>query len=284
METPPTAAPNVPVALTVAGSDSGGGAGVQADLRAFRDFGVHGCSALTALTAQNPFRVGAILPATPDFLRAQIDCVAEAFDVRAAKTGMLHDAALAAVVAEAMPRLPRAKWVVDPVMVATSGARLLDDAAVGTLVGRVFPHAALITPNLPETEALLRFLGHGPGRPPREAARALAEALGVPVLVKGGHGADAAVSEDWLARPGEAPLCLRAPRLPHPLTTHGTGCALSAAIAANLALGRDLPDALVAARVYLLNLLAAARPAGRAAVYAAPEARFSAADVAVARG
>ncbi len=253
------------VALTVAGSDSGGGAGIQADLRAFRDFGVHGCSAITALTAQNPHGVSGVMPASPEILRGQLERIAEDFDVGAVKTGMLVDAPRIAVVADFLPRL-RCPWVVDPVMVATSGARLLDAAAVSVLRERLLPHATLVTPNLPEAQALL-----GDDAPAEtlngqaDVARRLHADLGVAVLVKGGH-AKGRPSADILC--SEAGTWLfEAPAIPHPLTTHGTGCALSSAIAARLALGDSLLEAIAHAKAYVLRLLSATQPAGRAAVY-----------------
>ncbi len=273
-------AENIPVALTIAGSDSGGGAGIEIDLRTFWAHGVHGCAAITALTAQNPFGVGLVQGAEPAVLRDQLGRVADAFALRAAKTGMLLNAALigvAADFAEAHPALP---LVVDPVMVATSGARLLDDSAVGVLTARLLPRATLLTPNLPEAAALL-------GRPlpaveaaPQAAARALAERLGVRVLLKGGHAA-ARASLDLLAAPEGACLAFEAPRVEAPLTTHGTGCALSAAIAAGLALGQSLREAVAAAKAYVANLLASAVPAGRAAVYGFAPPAFTSADVRV---
>ena len=147
-------AEKIPVALTIAGSDSGGGAGVEADLRAFWAHGVHGCAAITAVTAQNPFGVGLVQGMEPEVLRDQLAHVAEAFDLRAVKTGMLLNAALIGVVADFAAAHPGLPLVVDPVMVATSGARLLDEAAV-TALRPLLRRATLITPNLPEAAALL---------------------------------------------------------------------------------------------------------------------------------
>ena len=259
-------AAGTPVACTIAGSDSGGGAGIQADLRAFRDFGVHGCSAITALTAQNPHGVSGVMAASPEILRGQLERIAEDFAVGAVKTGMLVDAPRIAVVADFLPRL-RCPWVVDPVMVATSGARLLDATAIATLRERLLPHATLITPNLPEAQALL-----GDPAPAAtldgqiDAARRLHATLGAAVLVKGGHAKDRPATDILCCAEGtwrfDAPTC------PTPLTTHGTGCALSSAIAAGLALGHNLREAIAAAKDYVFGLLCATAPAGRAAVYA----------------
>lgn len=255
-----------PVACTIAGSDSGGGAGIQADLRAFRDFDVHGCSAITALTAQNPHGVSGVMAASPEILRGQLERIAEDFAVGAVKTGMLVDAPRIAVVADFLPRL-RCPWVVDPVMVATSGARLLNATAIATLRERLLPHATLVTPNLPEAQTLL-----GDPAPAAtlaeqiEAARRLHATLGTAVLVKGGHAEDRPATD--ILCDAEGTWRFDAPTCPTPLTTHGTGCALSSAIAAGLALGHDLREAIAAAKDYVFGLLRATEPAGRAAVYA----------------
>ena len=141
-----------PCCLTIAGSDSGGNAGVQADLRAFHAYGLHGCTAFAALTAQNPFGVSAIHAVPPDFVAAQLDAVLGVYNIRALKTGMLADAAAIEVVADRIARHSEIAKVVDPVMVATSGAKLISDDAVATLTARLLPCATLITPNLPEAE------------------------------------------------------------------------------------------------------------------------------------
>ena len=258
-----------PVCLTIAGSDSGGGAGLQADLRAFRHFRVHGCTAITAVTAQNPLRVAAVQPVAADILRAQLDCVADAFALAAIKTGMLADAERVRVVADFLPRLAGVPLVVDPVMVATSGARLLAPDAIGLLRECLLPAATLVTPNLPEAELLLgRSLA--PGDYPA-AARALHERFGAAILLKGGHNPEHP-ADDFLCEADGTLWRLSAPAVLHPLTTHGTGCTLSAAIAANLARRRPLLKAVRRAKGWLLALLSAGVPAGRAAVYGdAPE-------------
>lgn len=257
-----------PVALTIAGSDSGGGAGIQADLRSFRDFGIHGCSAITALTAQNPHGVRAIQATVPEILRAQLEAVAEDFALGAVKTGMLLNERLIAVVADFRRALPEVPWVVDPVMIATSGARLLEPEAIARMEADLLPFATLITPNIPEAMDLL-----GEADAPanvaamRTLAERLAERLGVAVLLKGGHFAEAPAL-DLLVQPGCAPIELTEAAVAAPLTTHGTGCALSSAIAANLALGRDLLSAIRTAKRYIVHLLSRTQLAGRAAVYA----------------
>ncbi len=257
----------IPVAVTIAGSDSGGGAGIQADLRSFRAFGVHGCTAITALTAQNPHGVTGVLGATPEILRKQLECIAEDFDVCAVKTGMLLNADLIRVVAEMQQCFPSAAWVIDPVMVATSGARLLDPEAEETMMTDLLPKATLITPNLPEAMVLA---GTDECPTTREDLRALACALHqryhTAVLLKGGHTEAHPASDIFCDAEGTTYL-IETPVIPNPLTTHGTGCALSSAITANLALGRPLLEAILQAKAYLMDLIAAGAIAGKAAVY-----------------
>jgi hydroxymethylpyrimidine/phosphomethylpyrimidine kinase len=234
------------VALTVAGSDSGGGAGIQADLRTFSAHGVHGTSALTAVTAQNSVGVTAWSALDPALVVAQIEAVATDMPVAAAKTGMLATAAIVAAVAAALERLRIAPLVVDPVMFAKSGDRLLDPAAERACVEALVPRATLLTPNLPEAAALLgRPVADVPAM--REAARDLARLGAGAVLVKGGALAGDAV--DVLfdgARIVELPGARVDTR-----NVHGTGCTLSAAICARLALGAGLLDAVRGAKDYL---------------------------------
>lgn len=240
------------VALTIAGSDSGGNAGVQADLRAFHVFGVHGCTVLAALTAQNPDGVRAILTADAAFVTAQLDAVLEAYAVTALKTGMLSSPEVIEAVADGLVCQGRILKVVDPVMVATSGAKLLQEEAAERLTARLLPLATLLTPNLPEAEVLV-------GRrvatreEMAEAARALSGRFGCAVLVKGGHGAGAC-AEDALFD-GRSLCWLSTPRIANPLSTHGTGCSLSAAITASLACGRDLLDAVVEGKAYVYEAI-----------------------------
>lgn len=224
---------SVPRALTIASSDSGGGAGIQADLKAFARCGAYGMSAIVALTAQNTTGVAGVHELPPEFVRAQIDAVLDDIGADAAKTGMLFSAPLIEAVAEALaPR--RLPLVVDPVMVASSGARLLRDDAVGTLVARLFPLASVVTPNLMEAQALAREM--------TEDRAALAErlvAMGAPAaLVTGGHGAEPV---DHLFD-GSRHVAIPVPR--HRVAaTHGAGCTHSAALAAGLAAGLPLADA-----------------------------------------
>jgi hydroxymethylpyrimidine/phosphomethylpyrimidine kinase len=230
---PPRNPPGPPRVLTIASSDSGGGAGIQADLKAFARCGAHGMSAIVALTAQNTLGVTAIHEVPPSFVRAQIDAVLDDIGADAAKTGMLFSAPLIEAVADALePRqLP---LVVDPVMVASSGSILLRPDAVGTLVARLFPLATVVTPNLPEAQALTKLA--------TEDRALLAEHLvgmgARAALVTGGHGAD---QVDHLF---DGSRHLRIPVDRHPVAaTHGAGCTHSAVLAAGLAAGLPLPEA-----------------------------------------
>lgn len=230
-----------PVALTIAGSDSGGGAGIQADLRTFAAMGVFGCSAITALTEQNPFGVTGIQAATPENLRGQIRAVLSAFEVRAIKTGMLFSKELIETVAESLDGLD-IPLIVDPVMISTSGSRLLREDAIESLMTRILPRAAVITPNRMEAELLtgmtIRTLGDM-----ESAAKLCREKFGCGFVIKGGHSESREESAD-VCLFGEETLILRSPRLELPeLTTHGTGCTFSSALAAGVAKGLDLPEA-----------------------------------------
>jgi hydroxymethylpyrimidine/phosphomethylpyrimidine kinase len=224
---------SVPRALTIATSDSGGGAGIQADLKAFAAAGAHGTSALVALTAQNTAAVTAVHELPPDFVRAQLEAVFADIGVDAAKTGMLFSRTIIETVAEFLDAHP-VPLVVDPVLIASSGAQLLQDDAVETLVQRLFPLATVVTPNLPEAETLSGLAG----APRRELAERLVE-LGAPAaLVTGGHG-ESAVDHLY---DGRVHLELPVERYDIP-ATHGAGCTHSATLAALLARGLSLPDA-----------------------------------------
>ncbi|MGE0630305.1 MAG: bifunctional hydroxymethylpyrimidine kinase/phosphomethylpyrimidine kinase [Hyphomicrobiaceae bacterium] len=248
------AATRPPIALTIAGSDSSGGAGIQADLKTFTALGIYGASVLTALTAQNTTGVSAVHTPPADFVRAQIKAVFDDLKVGAAKTGMLANAAIIEAVADELEKHPGVPLVVDPVMVATSGDRLLDTAAVDVLIKRLLPRATLLTPNLPEAAALLGL----PEATDIETAEAQAQALVASgcraVLVKGGHFEDSA-AVDVLAIAGEPPVHISAPRIATS-NTHGTGCTLSAAIAALLADGLSLKDAVRGGKTYLSQAIA----------------------------
>ena len=224
----------LPVALTIAGSDSGGGAGIQADLKTFAALGVHGACAITAITAQNTVGVTDILELPVAMIRAQVSAVAEDLGVQAAKTGMLFSAAIIEAVAAAIEEHKIPNLVVDPVMVAKGGARLLREDAVEALRSRLLPLAAVLTPNLPEAEVLLgRTVATLEER--RAAARDLLRLGPRAVVVKGGHAGGAAVDVYW---DGERWEELEAERVVTS-NTHGSGCAFSAAIAAGLARGLD---------------------------------------------
>ena len=249
-----------PAALTVAGSDSGGNAGVQADLRAFHAYNVHGCTVFTALTAQNPSGVSAIHVAPPDFVAAQLDAVLGVYDIRALKTGMLADAAVVEAVADRLAAHPEIAKVIDPVMIATSGAKLLPDGAIDVVTTRLLPLATLITPNLPEAEILAGEIGAGRTADVDRAkhlAAKIADRYGCATLVKGGHGVNAA-AVDVLATPDASGRFeeFTAPWIPSPVSTHGTGCSLAAALAAELALGATLPDAVRGAKEYVHQAIA----------------------------
>ena len=239
-------------ALTIAGSDSGGGAGIQADLKTIAALGCYGMTAITALTAQNTLGVRSIHAVPLQHLVDQIDAVVEDIGVDAVKIGMLHSADTVRTVASALRRHGIAQVVLDPVMVATSGAKLIDDAAIDVLVRELFPLAAVVTPNLDEAALLVGRALHSEADMDA-AARQLIERGANAVLVKGGHLAGDAVSDLLLARGGAAQW-MRAPRIPTP-NTHGTGCTLSSAIASHLALGADLDEAVVRARAYVRGAL-----------------------------
>ena len=243
-----------PRLLTIAGSDSGGGAGIQADLKTFSALGCFGMSAITALTAQNTCGVRAIHGVPLNVLRDQIDAVVEDIGVDAVKIGMLHSAEMVQVVANAIDRHALPHVVMDPVMVATSGAVLIDSPAIAALVRELFVRAVLVTPNLDEATLLVgRTLANEDDM--QSAAHELLAKGARAVLLKGGHLAGDVVS-DLLQVAGAAPYWMRAPRIAT-ANTHGTGCTLSSAIAAYLALGHSLIDAVEAARAYVRGALAA---------------------------
>lgn len=237
-------------ALTIAGSDSGGGAGIQADLKTFAAHGVYGTSAITAVTAQNTTGVFGVAALSPDMVVAQIDAVASDLRPDAVKIGMLADASLVRAVAAALRRHGLSPVVLDPVMVAKGGDRLLTDDAVGALRDELLPLAAVVTPNLPEAEVLTGLRASTPDDMVA-IARCLLEMGARSALVKGGH-LDGDAVDIWTD--GLDVLRLSAPRI-ETRHTHGTGCTLSSAIAANLALGRSLADAVRASKDYVLGAI-----------------------------
>ncbi len=239
-------ASDIPVALTIAGSDSGGGAGIQADLKTFAAHGVYGTSAITAVTAQNTRGVSAVLALPADLVTAQIEAVASDIAIHATKIGMLANAAIVEAVAAAIAELELPLVVLDPVMVAKSGDRLLDEDGVRVIRSELLPRALVVTPNIPEAEVLagipIRSLNDA-----REAARRI-QGLGPSVVVKGGHGAGADLVDLLLDDDVFVPL--HTPRIAT-RNTHGTGCTFASAIAANLALGLNLPEATKRAQTYV---------------------------------
>jgi hydroxymethylpyrimidine/phosphomethylpyrimidine kinase len=244
-----------PIALSIAGSDSGGGAGIQADLKTFSALGVYGASVITALTAQNTKGVSAIHDVPADFIAAQIDAVFSDLAVAAVKIGMVSQRAAIEAIAAGLERWRQSKVVLDPVMIAASGDRLLAPDAVDVLKRVLIPRALVITPNLPEAAALLDApIAESEAEMRVQGERLLA--LGSKaVLVKGGH-AEGAESVDLLIEPS-AITRLAADRIAT-RNTHGTGCTLSSAIAAGLAKGLSLAEAVRAAKTYLTDALAAA--------------------------
>lgn len=247
---------STPIALTIAGSDSSGGAGIQADLKTFTALGVYGASVLTALTAQNTRGVSAIHAVPPEFVARQIDAVAEDLKVAATKTGMLGDRATVLAVAESVRRHNLHPLVVDPVMVATSGDLLLAPDAVDAVRNDLLPLADLITPNLAEAARLLSASVAQTESEMEAQARALLSLGPKAVLVKGGHG-DSVEAVDILVVPGAPTVRFAQPRVAT-RNTHGTGCTLSAAIAAYLARGQSLVEATSLAKRFVHAALLAA--------------------------
>jgi hydroxymethylpyrimidine/phosphomethylpyrimidine kinase len=244
-----------PVALTIAGSDSSGGAGIQADLKTFAALGVYGASVITALTAQNTQGVSGIHQVPADFVTAQLDAVFGDLEVAAVKIGMVAQLATIDAIAAGLARWSPKHVVLDPVMVATSGDRLLAADAVERLRTKLIPRAALITPNLPEAAALLDEPVAADEAAIESQGRRLL-ALGCDaVLIKGGHG-QGAESIDYLVT-GHGTIALPAPRIATH-NTHGTGCSLSSAITAGLAKGEELETAVRQAKAWVSAAIAAA--------------------------
>jgi hydroxymethylpyrimidine/phosphomethylpyrimidine kinase len=254
---PESPAAPVPVALTIAGSDSGGGAGVQADLKTFAALGVYGTSALTAVTAQNTLGVQAVYELPVDIVGAQIDSVVSDLGVQAAKTGMLYSAAIIEVVAAKIREHGLHRLVVDPVMVAKSGDRLLRPEAVESLRRTLLPLALVVTPNIPEAEVLAGG-GVRSDDDVRQAARAIAALGPKNVLVKGGHRAGPPID---VLFDGERFLEFDSPRIAG-TSRHGTGCTFSAAVAAGLAHGQTVAEAVAQAKHFVTAAIAAAPALG----------------------
>lgn len=246
---------SIPIALTIAGSDSSGGAGIQADLKTFAACGVYGASVITALTAQNTQGVTGIHDVPADFITAQIDAVFSDLNVKAVKIGMVARHEAIDVIAAGLDRWSPKHVVLDPVVVATSGDRLLSSDAIDALRAKLFPRVGLITPNLPEAAALLNeAMAESEADIERQGRRLLA--MGCPaVLIKGGHGTGPE-STDYLIDKHSV-VRLAAPRIATS-NTHGTGCSLSSAVAADLARGYGLEAAVRNAKAYISAAIAAA--------------------------
>ena len=249
----------IPVALTIAGSDSGGGAGIQADLKTFAALGVHGASVVTCVTAQNPKRVSGVEACRPEIVRAQLGAVFAEMPPAAAKTGMLYSTEILQAVVRFFKGHRRVPLIVDPVMVATSGARLLKPAAVAYLQKELLPLAALVTPNVDEAAVLigkkLRSV-----EDLRMAAREIKERFGCAALVKGGHLKGMREAVD-IFYDGENELLLSAPFIKG-MSTHGTGCTYSAAVTAYVARGLDLAEAVGQAKQHITQAIAWSQRAG----------------------
>ena len=245
-------------ALSIAGSDSSGGAGIQADIKTMTAHGVYAMSAVTALTAQNTTGVQGIFEVTPQFLEQQLDSIFTDIRPDAVKTGMVSSSELIRVIAEKLKAYEAEKIVVDPVMVSTSGSRLISEDAVEVLQKELLPLATVITPNIPETEVLCGFSVTS-REDMEKAAAEIYSRFGCSVLCKGGHSVSDA---DDLLYTADGPVWFRGRRIDNP-NTHGTGCTLSSAIASNLALGYDLPEAVEKAKEYISGALAAMLDLGK---------------------
>lgn len=256
--------PNI---LTIAGSDSGGGAGIQADLKTMTALGAYGMSVLTALTAQNGLGVTGIHAPEPEFVKLQMEAVFAGFPVHAGKTGMLFSRSIIAIVAQTLENLPPSKrfpLVVDPVCVSQSGHRLLEEDAVEALKSRILPLADLVTPNRPEAE-LLTGMSIGSAEDVAKAGQRLLAMGAKAVLIKGGHYDDKPILvTDWFMEPDGEPIPLRQPHV-DTTNNHGTGCTLSAAIATWLGFGMPLKIAITKAQEYLNNALRHAYAPGEGA-------------------
>lgn len=238
--------------LSVAGSDCSGGAGIQADIKTITAHRMYAMSAITALTAQNTTGVYGVLEASPEFISQQIDCVFTDIIPDAVKIGMLSNAGIIEAVAGKLQEYGAKNIVADPVMISTSGSKLLDERAIDTLISRLLPLADVITPNIPEAEGL-SGLTIGSTEQMLDAARLLAKMLPGHILIKGGHLPDTA--DDLLYYKGRA-IWFKAAKIANP-NTHGTGCTLSSAIACNLAAGLDMPTSIEKAKAYISGALKA---------------------------
>lgn len=250
----------LPVALTIAGSDSGGGAGVQADLKTFASLGVHGTSAITCVTAQNPKGVSGIQACHAELIVKQVEAVASELPPTAVKTGMLFSSSIIRAASRALKDLKSVPIVVDPVMIATSGSPLLQPRAVSDLQFHIFSIATLITPNVDEANALTGMRIRNP-EDLRSCAKKLYSTFGCAVLVKGGHLSNLNEALD-IYFDGSTELLLSAPFVRR-ISTHGTGCTYSSAIAAYLAHGRSLRQSVELAKEYISCAIAQSQSTGR---------------------
>jgi hydroxymethylpyrimidine/phosphomethylpyrimidine kinase len=250
----------LPVALTIAGSDSGGGAGIQADLKTFASLGVHGVSAVTCMTAQNPKHVIAIEPCKPEFVRAQLEAVFEELPPAAVKTGMLYSKEITRLLVDWFSRRNQPPLVVDPVMAAASGAEFIENSSALEALRELLPRSVLVTPNLAEAGMLIGAKKLGSVEDMRYAARQLEAEFGCAALVKGGHLRGYRQAVD-IYYDGRAELLLEAPFI-RGVPTHGTGCTYSAAIAAWLARGLSLPASVQRAKDYVSQAIAESYRAG----------------------
>ena len=250
-----------PSALTIAGSDSGGGAGIQADLRTFNAFGVFGCSAITAVTAQNPFKVSRIDAIPSAGVTAQIEAVLTAINIKFAKTGMLMSAEIISAVAAAIKKY-QLQVIVDPVMISTSGAKLLEESAINIMQSELLPLAAWITPNVPEAELLLGRKLSGQSDLPA-AAEQLSEKFQCSCLLKAGHILEEAdCAADIVCHDGKCYELISPLADVLPIATHGTGCTLSSALTAAFALGFPWKQSLRMAKGFVLGSLVDTVPLG----------------------
>ena len=248
-------------ALTIAGSDSSGGAGIQADIKTMTCNGIYAMSAITALTAQNTTGVSAIMEVKPEFLKEQIKAVVTDIFPDAVKTGMVSSSALIKVISDSIKEYGLKNIVVDPVMVATSGAKLITDEAIETLKKELLPLATVITPNIPEAEVLFASKIQNETDMER-AAKEISSKFGCAVLLKGGHSLNDANDYLFDAKSGNDGIWFYGKKINNP-NTHGTGCTLSSAIAANLAKGKSLSEAVKNAKAYISGALEAMLDLGK---------------------
>lgn len=248
-------------ALTIAGSDSSGGAGIQADIKTMTCNGIYAMSAITALTAQNTTGVTAIMEVKPEFLKEQIKAVVTDIFPDAVKTGMVSSSALIKVISDSIKEYGLKNIVVDPVMVSTSGAKLITDEAIETLKKELLPLATVITPNIPEAEVLFASKIQNETDMER-AAKEISSKFGCAVLLKGGHSLNDANDYLFDAKSGNDGIWFYGKKINNP-NTHGTGCTLSSAIAANLAKGQKLSDAVRNAKTYISGALEAMLDLGK---------------------